>query len=60
MIESCSHIDRKQNMLFIILPLLATEGALGCNQIALPVTTTTSRPSTTTTTPAPTIEIGLL
>ena len=35
--ESCSHIDRKQSMLFFFLQLLATEGALGCNQEALPV-----------------------
>merc|ERR1719342_1957692 len=39
----------KQNMLFIILPILASEVAHGCNQIALPFTTTTSTPSTTTT-----------
>ena len=65
--ESGSIIDMKQNMLFIILPILASEVAHGCNQIALPFTTTTSTPSTTTTlaptttTPASTTttEIGL-
>merc|ERR1711973_248558 len=56
--ESCSNMDRKQNILFFVLPLLAPQQTLGCIFVPPPTnppaTTTTEAPTTTAPTPAPT------
>merc|ERR1711872_235050 len=56
--ESCSNMDRRQNILFFVLPLLAPQETLGCIFVPPPsnppATTTTEAPTTTAPTPAPT------
>merc|ERR1711973_61048 len=56
--ESCSNMDRKQNILFFVLPLLAPQETLGCIFVPPPTnppaTTTTEALTTTAPTPAPT------
>merc|ERR1719342_1669832 len=51
-------MDRKQNILFFVLPLLAPQETLGCIFVPSPsnppATTTTEAPTTTAPTPAPT------
>ena len=51
-------MDRKQNILFFVLPLLAPQETLGCIFVPPPsnppATTTTEAPTTTAPTPAPT------